>query len=225
MSLNLKDIPATGGKLNKQVAMEAGTYPCRVVQIIDLGIQNQRAWEGEAKPPGHEVMFTYEFTDEFCLDEEGKELENKPRWLSETFVLYGPDADLAKSTKRYLALDPEQVHEWDVTKLLSVPGNVTISNREGKGANKGNFYNNVMSVTTMRTRDVNKTPDLVNPPKLFNLDDPDMEVFGSLPNWLQEKIGDNLSFRGSKLEQLMGKAVVDDEPEEPAVDGDNEPAW
>ena len=45
---------------------------------------------------------------------------------------------------------------------------------------------------------------MVNPPKLFDIDDPDMVVFKSLPEWLQKVMTeDNLEFKGSALETAI----------------------
>lgn len=179
--------------------MDAGTYPARVVQIIDCGIQEQRAYKGEAKPPAHEIMITYEFLDEFCKDEEGNDQEDKPRWLSESFPLYSLEADLAKSTKRYYALDPEEVFGGDFTLLASAPAMVTINQYESKGV----MRNGVSSVAAMRPKEAAKAPELVNPSKVFVIDNPDLEVFKSLPDWLQDKIKKGLEFGGSPLDEAL----------------------
>lgn len=221
MALNAKNVkPVAKGP--QQEAMDAGTYPARVVQIIDLGIQEQRPFKGEAKPPVHEIMLTYEFLDEFCKDEDGEDQEDKPRWLSESFPFYSLEADLAKSTKRYRALDPDEIHEGDFTLLSSAPALITINQYESKGF----MRNGVSSVAAMRPKDAAKAPELVNPPKVFVIDEPDLEVFKSLPEWLQDKIKGGLEFKGSALDEALNgekpakaakpdrKAKPEPEPEE-----------
>lgn len=214
MGLNAKKVPNGGGKkIGKQVEMDAGSYPCRIVQIIDLGLQTQRPYQGEDKPPKHEIMLTYEFLDEFCLGEDGEELEDKPRWLSETFPFNSLDADLAKSTKRYRALDPKDNFDGDFTLLAGVPCVVTVVNKDGNGKHKGKVFNNVGGVSGMRTKDADKAVPLQNPSKVFVLDEPDMEVYRSLPEFLQDKIRGNLEFNGSVLQNALDG--VADKPEEP----------
>lgn len=228
--LNAKKVKFSGGNNGpKQEAIEAGTYPCRVVQVIDLGLQPQRPYKGEEKPPAHEMMVTYEFVDEFCLDEDGKELEDKPRWLSETMPLRSLESDLAKSTKRYKALDPDCVHDGDFTELVGATCMVTITCKPNKDGEDRNY---VANVSTMRPKESAKCPELVNPAKVFLLDEPDLEILSSLPQWLQDKIKDNLEFAGSELEAaLKGGGKVEpkkeakpekkEEPqEEEAEDGD-----
>jgi hypothetical protein len=46
-------------------------------------------------------------------------------------------------------------------------------------------------------------PELVNEAKVFTLDDPDMSVFNTLPDFLKAKIISNLNFQGSSLQELI----------------------
>lgn len=197
--------PKTGGNSNfkPQDPLDPGAYPARLVQVIDLGLQKQRPYAGEEKPPKHELYTTYEMADEFMKDEDGKDIEDKPRWLSETFPVNPLDSDLAKSTERYIAHDPELAHEGNWAALLGNPCTITIVQKKGKGQNADKIYNNIGGVSAMRPKEAAKLPDLVNPPKLFDLDDPDLEIFLSLPTWLQDKIKENLNFGGSPLEVLL----------------------
>ena len=239
MGLNANKLPQSGGKkMNAQEHIEAGTYPARVVSVLDLGLQPQRPYQGQEKPPKHEIRLTYEMLDEFCLDEEGNEMDDKPRWQSEDFPFNPLSADLAKSTKRYLALDPTQKLGGDFTLLVDMPCMVTIVNKDGTGKNAGRVFNNVGNVSGMRPKEAAKAAPLSNPFKVFVLDDPDLEVFRSLPEFLQDKIKGNLEYNGSILQRLLqggeGKASepkpdvqkdavkVDAEPEPTAEEDDGE---
>jgi len=202
MGLNLNNCSSGGGGA-KQELLEVGTYPARLVQVIDLGIQAQRPYQGQEKPPAHMVSFTYELLDVFMLDEEGNDIEDKPRWISEQFPIYHPSADLAKSTKRVKALDPDNDFDFDLSKLVGQPCMVTTAHKESKGKT----YCNISNVTTMRARDVAKAPQLVNDPVVFSLDEPDMAVFKKLPEWLQTKIKENLEYNGSNLQEALGEKV------------------
>lgn len=190
-----------GGNRVEQPTIEPGSYPNRLVQVIDLGLQAQRPYKGQEKAPIQEIMLTYELVDTFMIDENGEDREDKPRWISETIPLHWIGAERAKSTQRYLALDPESVHEGDFSKLVGVPSNVTlVTNVSG-----GKVYTNVASLTKMRAKDAEKVPELKNPAKVFSLDEPDMEVFNSLPTWIQDKIKGNLNFEGSAFQKALSK--------------------
>lgn len=202
MALNAKKIP--GKDFKRPDPLDSGTYPVRLVQILSLGLQEQRPYKGEEKDPAHELMNTYECLDEFMKDEEtGEDILDKPRWLSETFPLYSLDSDLAKSTKRYYALDPDCEQDGDWAKLAGNPGMLTVVQNKGSGKNSDRIYANITSLSSMRDKDAAKAPELVNPPKVFDIDEPDMEVFFSLPEWIQDKMKSNLEFEGSPLEKAL----------------------
>ena len=225
MSLNARKIAHSGGKKGPaQDAIEPGTYPVRVAQIVDLGLQPQRPWQGEEKPPAHEMMITYELLDEFCVDEDGNPDEEKPRWLSETLPLRSLMAEKAKSTQRYYALDPNEDFGGDFVALAGMPANASITQNAGKGKNVGKIYNNIQMLTTLRTKDAAKAEPLKKEPKVFVLDEPDLEVFNSLPDWLQDKLKSNLEYAGSELEKaLTGGVSASEEPQ--AADADDGEDW
>jgi hypothetical protein len=196
--LNSKKLPSTSNA--KPIpALDAGSYPARLVQILLMGIQKNRPYKGEEKAPSLSVRLTYEMLDEFMEDEEGNPNLQKPRWISEQLPFFPLKADLAKSTKRYYALDPESSADGDWAQLLSAPCMVTLVQSESKGK----VYNNVAAVSAMRPKEAAKAPPLVNEGKIFDFYSPDMEVFKSLPDWLQEEAKNALDFAGSPLEALL----------------------
>lgn len=213
MALVANKNQSSSSKRVEQPVLDVGNYPGRLVQIIDLGVQPQRPYQGQEKPPAHEIMLTYELVDSFMVDANGKELEDKPRWISETFPLRSLEADTAKSTQRYKALDPSSEFDGDFSKCIGVPVNVTIVHG-GINKNTNKPYENVGNISTMRARDAEKCPELVNAPKVFDLDNPDMKVFTALPQWLQEKIKGNLHYKGSKLAALAGEAATAPAPKQ-----------
>jgi hypothetical protein len=200
MGLNAKNVGGNQKQFAKQEALEADVYRARLVQVIDMGLQPQKPFKGQEKPPVQEIMLTYELTDEFMKDEEGNDIEDKPRWISETLPFYGLFADKAKSTQRYNAFDPAELYDGDFSKCIGVPVNVTIVNNV-----KGDtIHNNVGNVAGMSAKKEATTPKLVNEGKVFDLDAPDMEIFNKLPKWLQDKIKGNLNYEGSALQAKLG---------------------
>jgi hypothetical protein len=112
-------------------------------------------------------------------------------------------AELAKSTKRYYAFDAKGEYDGDWSQLIGAPCMVTVVVDEGKGKNAGKKYENVAAVTAMRPKEAAKAPALVNPSKLFDFYNPDMEVFNKLPQWLQDKMKSAVDFGGSALELAL----------------------
>ena len=148
----------------------------------------------------NKIYITYELVDAFMVDKDGTELEDKPLWKSEDLNLLSPDMDMAKCNKRYKAIDPEEVFDYDWSQLLGQPCSVLTIHKESKGKT----YCNVGSVTPYVVSKRNpELPELKNEGKMFTLDEPDMDVFSALPEWLQERIKSNLEFKGSPLDKIL----------------------
>ncbi len=213
MSLNAKNYKQES-KFKRPDPVEPGTYPARIVQIVSLGLQKQNPYKGEAKDPKHVLYITYEMLDEFLKDDDGNDIEDKPRWLSEDFPMHSLDADLAKSTKRYLAIDPTMEYEGDWAQLAGAPCMITVIQRPSS-KDKDIVFNNVSGVSSMRPKEAAKAPELKNPAKVFDLDEPDIEVFLSFPEWLQTRIKENLEYEGSVLEKALAKHTKGGTADEP----------
>jgi len=194
-----------GGDFTPQEALEPKTYPGRVVQLVLMGVQPSRPYKGVAKEPKERIYVGYELSHEFMLDEDGNVDATKPRWIGEDFPFYNLDADRATSTLRYNAIDPAGAAGGDWEKLLSEPCQITLTKearKDGKGdTNYVAHVNGAMEVPGY------EQPALVNPPRIFDIDEPDMEVFAKLPKWLQEKLKGNLNFQGSKLQAALGETT------------------
>lgn len=214
MALNANKAGGGGEQFAPQANIAAGSYPARLVQIIDLGLQAQKPFQGKEKAPVQEIMFTYELVDEFMKDENGKDMEDKPRWISETMPFYGLFADKAKSTQRYNAFDPSGAFDGDLTKAIGIAINVAVVNN----AKGDKIYDNVGTVASMRPKDAEKCPEPKNPTKVFDLDAPDMEVFNKLPKWVQDKIKGNLNYNGSVLQKALGGVAATKPVEETKTD-------
>ncbi|QDP53352.1 MAG: hypothetical protein Unbinned6805contig1000_14 [Prokaryotic dsDNA virus sp.] len=209
MGLNASKVKAP--TVNKDYQrIEVGNYLARLVQVIDLGLQPQRPYKGQEKPPAHEIMLTYELGTEFMKDEEGNDIEDKPRWISETIPFLSLKAELAKSTKRINALDPKLEFGGDFAEMTGLPCTVTVTHNPHK-TEPEKVYVNVGNVTPpMKGIPI---PELVNPAKVFDLSEPDLEILGSLPEWVQDKIKSNLEFNGSTLYGMLnGDAPKEAEP-------------
>lgn len=219
MALDIKKrkIPTGGGV--KQDLIPIGMERARVVQILDLGLQARRAWNKQKKNPAYQVWITYELVDCFMKDEDGNDVEDKPRWISEQVNVFSLDQENATSTKRCKALDTTGELEGNLGLMGGLPCLIQIVHR------KDGQYANIGSVSPPMK---GETPELQNPVVLFDIDEPDMEIFEGLPEFLKEKMMNNLEFEGSPLQAAINgeeytppvetqqKDVVDeDDDEEP----------
>lgn len=223
----------TGGKRVEQAELEVGNYPCRVAQVIDMGLHHKDVWDeankkyvkATDKAPVNMIMLTYEFTSEYMKDEAGNELEDKPRWLSEDFAIHALDSDLATSTKRMKAFDPKfDKYRGDWSAIAGQACTVTIAHKKNGKAKIGNVSPPMKGFPV---------PELKNPVKVFDVENPDMDIFKSLPQWLQDRIKSNLEYEGSALQAALEGGVQKPKqeskpaPQEPEIaqDEDDDIPW
>ena len=215
----MKAKPIQGDRV-VQEALEPKAYPARLVQAISLGLQPQMAYEGKEKKPVQKIHLTYEMSDQFMKDEDGKILEDKPRWLGKSMAFYGVGADKSTIYRHYKGLDFTDELDGDWEKMLGQPCQITIT-KEPRKKGEG-FVNYISDVAPPISVAGYVQPELVNDTALFDLDDPDLEVLDKLPSWLQEEIKDNLEYNGSKLQEMLGEDPTP-EPEEKEKAGNSEP--
>jgi len=206
-SSNSSDMPIQGH-------LEPGGYPARIVRIIDLGVQKRRPFKGEEKKPAPHILMTYELLDEFCIDEDGEEIKDKPRWITERFPVFSLSQDNSTSTKRYKAIDPELEFGGDFSKLLGKPVLLTLVTNAGSGKHVGKTFNNVGGVSLMRKKDEESAPQLVNPTVLFDLDSPDKDVWAGLEDWLKELIDGRVGNEGAAKEDAPEESTTNETDEE-----------
>lgn len=174
---------------------DVGTYPARVVAVVDVGVHPQNPFKGKEKPPARMIRVTYEFLDEFLKDDEGNDIPDKPRWLTEEFPLLPLAAERATSTRRYLALDPLQTHKGNWGKLLGTPCMISVVHNKSK--TDGIIWENISEVSSMRPKEAAKAPELINEPYLFDMDDFNKGSWDRIPDWLKNKIKEAENFVNS----------------------------
>lgn len=199
------EAPKGASKFPPVEPLEAGVYPGIFYQLIDLGLQKQE-YQGEVKEPKIQLLTVYELLDEFMLDEEGNEDLTRPRLVSEDYPLNSLESDKAKSTIRYYGMDPKNEHGGDFSQLLGMPVMITLTATEGKN---GKVYNNIAGVSAMRPKEASKVEGGVLDKVIFSATTPDMEVWGDLWKWVQDKIKDGIDYPGSDLEAQVN-ALGDD---------------
>lgn len=218
-----------GGNRVEQAVLEVDNYPARVVQIIDEGLQTNPFDDTKTN---HMLRVTYELTTEFMKDKDGNDVEDKPRWISEEINIIDLPVGMSvqevyndqyrgksKMVIRAKALDPKGKHEFDFSAFLGMPCLVFVGEKARK--KDGTKYNVVGSVSApVKGMAI---AELINEPTLFILDEPDVEVFRSLPDFLQDVIKGNLEYRGSALEKALSDAPEKPQEAEEEVPKKDEP--
>lgn len=165
-----------------------GVYVGRCYSMIDLGTQITNGQFGEKAQ--YKVRIGWEL---FGEDEKGEPLtiningKQMPLTISKSYTLSmheksGLRKDLAAWRGR--AFDDEEAKAFDVSKLLGAYGlvNVTVSQTNGK------TYTNVAGLSPLPGALAKQKPEPVHETVVFNLDEPDMNVFATFHEKLQEAI-------------------------------------
>lgn len=181
--------------------VESGIYPAFLIEVVDMGIQPQREYQGETKPPMQHICLTYQFADEFLPDDEGEPDEEKPRVISEILPLHPIVAQRATSTQRYMSLDPNNQYDWEWEGLVGTPCMLEIKTRTSN--NTGKPYSNIKGVAPVRAKAKETMGEPILDLRYFEIDNPDLEVFMALNNWKQAKIMDGIGFERTKLAKAL----------------------
>jgi hypothetical protein len=185
MSLQLKTIEQDSKKQGNNFGrLPDGPVHARIVSVVDFGLQPQTDWQtGEAKPSKKTVMITFETPSERIEyeDKEGNKV-NRPRWISKEYILSLQEK--AALTALVKAVKPDIAA---LDELLNQPCLVTVGSTKTGNAK-------VSAVAPpMKGFEVG---ELENDSFHFDFDDPDMELFNSLPEWMQNKIKDAENYNG-----------------------------
>jgi hypothetical protein len=169
-----------------------GTKMARLVGLIDLGHQPGFEYQGEDVKSSYKITFTYELTGSLMED-------GRPHHVSEDVNVsdYRGDGITSKMMKRVDALDPTSTISNDgknLAALIGLPCMVEVKHNK-----KG--YPKITNVTG--APEGIPVPELQNDPKIFNFDEPDMDLYNKLPEFVQGKIKAALDFPGSEVEKAL----------------------
>lgn len=176
----------SGGGNFKRVP--AGVHIGRCFSLIDLGTQHSSGQYGEKFQ--HKVRISWEL---FGEDENGEPLtidvdgKTMPLTISKSYTMsLHEKAGLRKDLAAWRGRDftDEEARGFDVSKLIGAYCMVNVTTSESNGKT----YSNVAGLTPLPAALKNAKPAAVHENVLFNLDEPDLKVFDSFHEKLQEAI-------------------------------------
>jgi hypothetical protein len=201
----------SGGGNFKRVP--AGAYIGRCYSLIDLGTQTTSGQFGEKSQ--HKLRIGWEL---FGEDEQGQpltvEIDGKqmPMTISKSYtVSLHEKAGLRKDLQAWRGREftDEEAKAFDVSKLLGAYCMVNVTTAE----TNGKTYSNVAGLTPLPGALKNAKPAPVHGIVSFDLDAPDMAVFATFHEKLQEAI------KRSPEWKALGKKS------EPPASGDGDSGW
>jgi hypothetical protein len=197
-------IKATNKKGEGFDPIEAGSYPARIYQMIELG--NVIGFQGQVQ---NKVRIGFELPTELMVFDQAK--GEQPRVISQDYTLSFHEK--AKLTKVILACDPKALgvdddgfmEVFDVETLIGKECLVTIAQKPKKdGGGNYSFIDNCTRLPKGMT-----CPAQINPTQVLSYDKWNEEMFNKLPDFLKDKI------RGSEEYKKMKGLTTEDVDEIP----------
>lgn len=173
--------------------IEAGSYPARIYQMIELG--SIPGFQGTLQT---KVRINFELPTELHVFDEKK--GEQPRVISQDYTLSFHEK--AKLRKVIEACDPKALEvdedgfmeEFDVESILGKPLLITIAQKAKKdGSGNYAFIDNCTRLPKGMT-----CPAPVNPTNVLSYDKWKEEVFEALPDFIREKIESSEEYRVMK---------------------------
>lgn len=179
---------STGGSFSEPIP--AGTYVARCYQMIHIGTTLENI-KGDSKWM-NKVRISFELPTELKEFKQGE--GEKPFVIDKEFTLsMYKNANLRKFLEgwRGKAFTDAEAEVFDVTKLLGVPGMISIIHNTSA---KGNVYADIASCSTLPKGLT--CPPPINERRELNYDDAwDAKFFSTLPDFIKNKMMDSKEFR------------------------------
>jgi len=194
-----------------------GSYLSRCYRILDLGTQKS-VYKG-TESYLHKIMLTFEVHGDDADSRPLVTSKGEPLSISKTYTLsLGEKANLRKDLESWRSrkFTPEEVKGFNLNNVLGVWAMISIVHDE----RDQKTYANISGVMKVPDAMKKSLPNGYNSTSIFDLEDPDMTVFATLSEKLQDKI------KGTPEWTAIGNPESDggfSTPDEPIAEDDDIP--
>ena len=164
--------------------LEAGSYPAVCYGIVDIGKQYNENY----KKSSPKIIIMWEIPGE-TITIDGEE---KSRVISQTYtVSLNEKATLRKDLAAWRGRDftDEELKSFDLKSILNAPCLLNIVHKESNGRT----YANIGGI--MQLPKGVKRPRGTLEPIIFDLDTSDLDELKELPEWIQKRITESVSYK------------------------------
>lgn len=184
-------IATDAGGNNNFKTVPAGVFIGRCFELIDLGTQTNETGQ-YAGNRAHKIKIGFEL---FGDDEDGSpltvEVEGKgemPLTIAKDYTMsLNPKANLRKELAAWRGKDfsDEEAKAFDVSKLIGVYAMVNVTHKTNA---QGKERANISGLSPLPSALRSAKPAPVHANRIFDLDTPDMDIFATFYEYLQETI-------------------------------------
>lgn len=185
-----------------------GSFIGRCYKMIDIG--TQPGFTDQDKPQ-RKVFIYWELLE----DEDGEPVlmkDNRPFSVSKKYTLsINPKATLRKDLDawRGIAFKDDEAEAFDITKLLDTYCRIQVTHEEVNGKT----YANVSSIGFTK-----KKPEPINDSSWWSVEEPDIDAFDKLPDWIKEKIEQSPEWASYHANKGIVQTASEAFPDEPPAD-------
>lgn len=182
-----------------------GMHLARCYRIVDLGTQKSE-WMGTEKQQ-HKVMIQFEVHGQ---DEDGQPLvttKGEPMTISKNYTnSLAPEARLRKDLASWRSRDftDKEKNGFELKNILGVWAMITVSETYGDNGKK---YTNIVGINPVPAQIKQAgLPEAFNKAMLFDIDEPDMDMFETFSDGLKSKITSSPEWRRREQGSNQSKA-------------------
>lgn len=179
---------AKAGGAGQYKLVPAGSHVARCFSIIDLGTQTANTKFGVKSE--HRLLLQFEVFGEdedgtpLVVERDGKQLPMTIRTQFKVSLHQKARLRAFLASWRGRDFTEAEAAAFDVSKLVGAYGLINVTH----SANGERTYANISGISPLPKQLAANKPAGVHSPVIFNMDEPDMDVFASLPEWLQNAI-------------------------------------
>jgi hypothetical protein len=184
----------------------AGVHLARCYRIIDIGTQ-KITFKGESKF-SHQVMFSWEVHGK---NDDGTPIsmrDGRPYSVMKTYTLsWSQKANLRLDLQSWRGKEftQEELRGFDLKNVLGVWCQLNVMDQQ---SSNGNTYSNVKSITPVPSFIKQQgMPEGVNKLEMFNIDEPNLDLFATFSDNLKNKIQASPEWQRRSVPKIMSAPI------------------
>lgn len=207
------DYTGSGDGQANYVLPKEGARPARLMSIVDLGIQHQDPYQGKTKKPCQQIILGFDLVDD--KDDDGNSIrittghwpwnvtvDYKTKTLHEKSKLYPVVKSLDPSGNKFNDNFENLINE---PCIINVKFNTRVGN-DGKEKTYAN-YDGCGPVPDIEGFTINES---TNEPYIFDMDNPNIEVWTALVDRLKVKVRESVNYPQSAI-RTVDEAFLEEE--------------
>ena len=184
-----------------------GVHQARLMGAIDIGLQSNSSPMYGERPPVKKIILMYELLDD-QVEIDGQKVNRRF-----TVTVTAKMTEKSNLRKHILALDPNNQHGGDLTKMIGTPVSLVLEAYTRKDGSQGVKFGGIAAVPPQQAA---AFPPATLEPVFFTPLDPDPEQWKKLPKFAREQVCSALDFASTPAAQQGYTADIQQQQQQQA---------